>query len=101
MKVGGVPGSLRRHSYNRRLLKAAALAAPRGMTVTVVACDLLASIPPFNQDLEERSGGDPEPVRRLRDAIREADALLISTPEYNQAIPGDSAASVCWRTIPN
>lgn len=100
MNVLALPGSLRRHSYNRCLLAAAASRSPSGMTVTVVSADLLASIPPFNEDVEAALGGDPEPVRRLRDQVRAADGLLISTPEYNQSIPGVLKNILDWLSRP-
>lgn len=101
LRVLGIPGSLRRRSYNRRLLEIAAGCAPEGMRVEVADCDLLAAVPPFNQDVETAEGGDPQPVRRLRDAVRSADGLLIATPEYNQAIPGVLKNHLDWLSRPN
>ena len=46
----------------------------------------LGEIPLFNADVE--ADGDPEPVRRFKQAIADADALLIATPEYNHCVPG-------------
>jgi chromate reductase len=42
----------------------------------------LRDIPPYNADV------NPEPVQALKTAIREADAMLIATPEYNYGVPG-------------
>ncbi len=98
MKVLAMPGSLRRGSYNRKLLVAAAACAPAGMSVDVVPHEVLAAIPPFNQDVEAL--GDPAPVVRLRDAVRAADGLLISTPEYNQSIPGVLKNLIDWLSRP-
>lgn len=39
----------------------------------------------YNADVEAM--GDPEPVAALKTAIREADALLIVTAEYNFGVP--------------
>lgn len=100
MNVLAMPGSLRRDSYNRRLLVAAANCAPEGMTVTVVPCELLASIPPFNEDVEAALDGDPEPVGQLRHQVRAADGLLISTPEYNQSMPGVLKNIIDWLSRP-
>lgn len=94
----GIPGSLRRASYNRALLRAAARVAPAGMALTVY--DALGSIPLFDEDLEQATGGGPEPVRRLRDQVARAHGLLIATPEYNWSIPGVLKNAVDWLSRP-
>jgi chromate reductase len=82
MKVLGFAGSLRKNSFNRALLRAAAELKPDGMDLEIFDLD---GIPPFNQDLEM---DPPEKVRAFKAAIRQADALLIATPEYNYSMPG-------------
>jgi chromate reductase len=91
-----LPGSLRRRSYNRRLLEAAAELAPPGVHVHVVPHGELAAVPLFDEDVEEETGGGPEAVRRLRHEVAAADGLLISTPEYNQSIPGGLKNTLDW-----
>ena len=93
-----VAGSLRRGSLNRRLLEAAALAAPPGTGVAVY--DGLGGLPPFDEDLERETGGGPEPVRHLRDLVRAADGLLLATPEYNQSFPGVLKNAIDWLSRP-
>jgi chromate reductase, NAD(P)H dehydrogenase (quinone) len=90
--VFALPGSIRRGSYNRLLAAAAAECAPPGMTVTID--ESLAAIPPFSEDHER--DGLPAPVRTLRDDVAAADGLLISTPEYNQSIPGVLKNAIDW-----
>lgn len=92
-----IPGSLRRGSFNRGLLEAAAESAPGGMTITLY--DGLASLPPFDEDLERETSGGPEPVRRLRGLVRTADGLLLATPEYNQSFPGVLKNAIDWLSI--
>lgn len=92
--VLALPGSLRRRSYNRALLVAATELAPRGLEVRLY--EDLASIPLFDEDLEQESGGGPPSVRRLRSAVAAADGLLIATPEYNQSIPGVLKNTIDW-----
>jgi len=94
--VCAVAGSLRRRSYNRALLRAAAELAPPGVEVRVF--DRLAEIPLFDEDLE--SAGDPEPVAALKRAVGEADALLIATPEYNHGVPGVLKNALDWCSRP-
>jgi chromate reductase len=91
LRVLGIAGSLRAASFNRGLLRAAVEAAPAGIVVSTF--DLLP-VPIFNQDVEDR--GDPEPVVSLKAAIRDADALLFATPEYNHGIPGALKNAIDW-----
>lgn len=82
VKILGFAGSLRRESYNRALLRAAVELVPEGTKIETFD---LEGIPPFNQDNEM------DPPQRLKDfkaKVREADALLIVTPEYNYSMPG-------------
>ena len=81
--VLGICGSLRRGSFNAALLRAASELLPPGMTLTIHD---LRSIPLFDGDVE--AAGLPASVTALQSAIREADGVLIATPEYNYSIPG-------------
>jgi len=96
--VLGIPGSLRRGSYNRRLLEAAAECAPARLVVSI--WEELASIPPFDADLEEASAGGPDSVRRFREQVGSAQGLLIATPEYNWSIPGVLKNAIDWLSRP-
>lgn len=94
--VCGIAGSLRQGSYNRALLRAAQELAPEGMEVRIF--DRMAEIPLFNQDVEAE--GDPEPVQALKQAIGQAQALLIATPEYNHGVPGVLKNAIDWASRP-
>ncbi len=96
MRVLGIAGSLRRDSHNSALLRAAAERLPAG--AALVAYERLGEIPPYDEDVE--AAGVPEPVRDLRAAIREADAVLIATPEYNHSIPGQLKNAFDWVSRP-
>ena len=66
MDVLAIPGSLRKNSFNRRLLMAAADLAPAGTQIRMF--DGLGGIPLFDEDLEQATGGEGnEAVRALRD----------------------------------
>jgi len=93
-----VPGSLRKHSYNRLLLQAAAELGSED--VSIVPYDELGSLPLFDEDLEKATGGGPEPVRRLRDQVASADGVLFATPEYNHSIPGVLKNAIDWLSRP-
>jgi chromate reductase len=96
MRILGISGSLRRDSYNRRLLAhAGELLVPDAQ---LVVFDGLKQIPPFDED-DER-GPVPEAVRRLRDEIAVADGVLIATPEYNSSLPGQLKNALDWASRP-
>lgn len=94
--VCAIAGSLRQASYNRALLRAAQELAPAGMEIRIF--DRVGELPLFDQDLEAQ--GDPEPVVAMRQAIAEADALLIATPEYNHGVPGVLKNAIDWASRP-
>ena len=94
--VCGIAGSIRAGSYNVALLRAACELVPESMEIRVFQG--LASIPPYDADLDGEKS--PAPVRELRNAIRQADALLISTPEYNYSIPGLLKNAIDWASRP-
>ena len=87
-------GSLRRASWNRSLLQAAASLAPAGVEAGVY--DALATVPLFDEDLEQAEPEGPPGVRALRIAIAAADGLVIATPEYNHALPGVLKNALDW-----
>jgi chromate reductase len=96
VRVLAISGSLRRASYNSRLLRAAAHALPPGVRLDV--WDGLAATPPYNEDDDVQPA--PPAVADLRAAIAGADALLIATPEYNGSIPGQLKNALDWASRP-
>jgi chromate reductase, NAD(P)H dehydrogenase (quinone) len=96
MRILGIPGSLRAASYNRALLRAAVELAPAGTTIDVF--EGVGAIPLYNADVEAE--GDPAPVVAFKTAIRDADALLIATPEYNYGVPGVLKNAIDWASRP-
>ncbi|KQW51343.1 MULTISPECIES: NADPH-dependent FMN reductase [unclassified Roseateles] len=96
MHIIALSGALRRASYNTALLRAAIALAPEGVTIELRT---LHGIPLYDGDVE--AVGIPEAVTTLREAIRAADALLISTPEYNNAIPGVLKNGLDWLSRPS
>ena len=94
-RILALAGSLRQGSYNRGLLRAAEELAPEWVEVQFFD---IGTLPFFNEDLE--AAGDPEVVRRFKEAIRHANAVLIATPEYNGAVPGVLANAIDWASRP-
>ena len=95
MKLLGIAGSLREGSYNRSLLRAARELLPEGAELVEFE---IGGLPFYDGDVE--AAGDPEPVVALKDAVRDADALLIATPEYNRGVPGVLKNAVDWASRP-
>jgi chromate reductase, NAD(P)H dehydrogenase (quinone) len=94
IKILGIPGSLRKASYNRFLLRAAQELAPEGATIDIFELD---DIPSFNQD-EERN--PPARIVSLKSMVRAADAILFATPEYNYSVPGVLKNAIDWASRP-
>jgi chromate reductase len=90
----GFAGSLRRGSYNKAILRAAAELLPEDAKLEIFD---LEGIPPFNQDLENRM---PEKVKEFKAKIKAADAILIATPEHNYSIPGILKNAMDWASRP-
>src|SRR5919202_4037158 len=96
MRILAISGSLRRDSYNTALLRAAAEEAPED--VDVVLWDGLKEIPPYDADEDVVPG--PAAVEAFRDLVREADAVLFATPEYNSSVPGALKNALDWASRP-
>ena len=94
LKILGIAGSLRKGSYNRSALRAAAKLVPQGAHLETFDLD---TIPPFNSDLEREL---PYSVRAFKAAIQAADAILIVTPEYNYSVPGVLKNAIDWASRP-
>jgi chromate reductase, NAD(P)H dehydrogenase (quinone) len=97
MRVLGISGSLRRDSFNSGLLRAAADLLPPGAELEVF--DELKAIPPYDADDDVEPA--PAAVAALRDAIADADAVLVATPEYNASIPGVLKNALDWASRPH
>jgi chromate reductase, NAD(P)H dehydrogenase (quinone) len=88
----GISGSLREHSSNTTLLRAAQQLTPEG--VELILYPDLATLPHFNPDVEESIF--PLAVNKLRHHIKKADGLIISTPEYAHGVPGSLKNMLDW-----
>jgi chromate reductase, NAD(P)H dehydrogenase (quinone) len=95
-KVLAISGSLRRDSYNTDLLRNAIDLL--GDDVEVEILDGLKNVPPYDED-DDREGAS-EAVQALRAAFAGADAVFISTPEYNSSVPGHLKNALDWVSRP-
>jgi chromate reductase, NAD(P)H dehydrogenase (quinone) len=95
-RILGISGSLRRDSHNTNLLRVAAELA--GPDVELELYEGLKEIPPYDEDDDVHPR--PESIARLNAAIRDADAVLFATPEYNASIPGQLKNAIDWVSRP-
>ncbi|HEX8051358.1 MAG TPA: NADPH-dependent FMN reductase [Thermoleophilaceae bacterium] len=96
MRIIGLCGSLRGGSYNRKLLDTVGSALPNGAELELY--EGIGELPPYSEEIDVEPA--PPAVRRLREAIEHADALLIATPEYNSSIPGALKNAIDWASRP-
>ena len=97
MRVLGISGSLRRDSHNTKLLRSAGeMFEAEGVGFEIYPD--LKLVPPYDED-DDR---DPAPaaVEHMRRAVRGADAVFFSTPEYNSSIPGQLKNAIDWLSRP-
>jgi chromate reductase, NAD(P)H dehydrogenase (quinone) len=96
VKILGISGSLRAQSYNTALLKVAQSLAGDDVELEIAT---LHGIPLYDGDLEQ-SEGIPPAVQALKQRILAIDGLLLSTPEYNNGIPGVFKNAIDWLSRP-
>jgi chromate reductase len=80
-----ISGSVRDGSTNTAVLRTAQALAPNG--VEAVLFEGITELPHFNPDDDAEGKAVPAPVAAMRQAVGEADAILICTPEYAGAMP--------------
>lgn len=93
-QVAVIVGSLRKDSFNKRLVQAMAKLNHPELSLNVID---IANIPLYNQDDESNL---PPAVVSFKSAIEQSDAILIATPEYNRSIPGVLKNVIDWGTRP-
>ena len=97
MRVLGISGSMRRDPYNTALLRHAGdLFEAEGAEFEIY--NGLREIPPYDEDCDTEDV--PEAVSRIREAVRDADAVFFVTPEYNSSIPGALKNALDWVSRP-
>ena len=99
IKLLALSGSTRTDSLNKRLLRAVVDLVPAG-DAEVNLIDLRDyPLPLFDGDLEETEG-IPAHAMTLKQLFLDADALLISTPEYNTSLPAVLKNAIDWISRP-
>jgi chromate reductase, NAD(P)H dehydrogenase (quinone) len=85
-------GSLRRASYNRMVMNALPGLAPAHMKVS--EAPPFADFPVYNADIQDK--GIPDAVNTLAEAVRAADGVIFTSPEYNFSMPGGLKNAIDW-----
>jgi chromate reductase len=93
--VLGICGSLRKKSLNMAALRAASELLPPGMSLHITS---IADLPMYNQDVLD--AGMPEPVKRFRTEVAQADGVLIASPEYNFSVTPPLKNAIDWASRP-
>lgn len=92
-RIVALSGSLRSASFNTALLRDIQAHASAG---TVVEIYDYKDVPLYTGDLDHT----PDAVTRLREAITQADGVLIATPEFNYSVPGVLKNAIDWASRP-
>lgn len=87
--------ALRKDSYNVRLATLAAQAASARGAVVHQARMAELDCPPYDQDVEKATG-IPQGAREFCRRLKEADAFVIASPEYNASMPGYLKNTIDW-----
>lgn len=95
IRITGIAGSLRKHSFNQALLNAAIELAPDGVAIEQAS---IVGIPTFNQDFEKTNY--PEAAAEIKQQIKHSDGVLLVTPEYNAGVPGVLKNVIDWLSRP-
>lgn len=90
MKVAAIVGSIRKDSYNLKLAKHIQKRYADKFEVEILD---LAPLPMYNQDNEL---DPPQEIVDFKAKVKEADAVLWVTPEYNATIPGVLGNAIDW-----
>jgi NAD(P)H-dependent FMN reductase len=94
MLIVGLSGSLRARSSTALLLREAARATPTEARFELY--EELATIPPFNPDLDEEGAIGPSSVAALRSRLAAAHGVVICSPEYAHGVPGSLKNALDW-----
>lgn len=99
LKIVTLLGSLRKNSYNAMVARALPKLAPHD--VSIAALPSIRDIPLYDADVQQEEGF-PATIEAIADQIRQADGVIIVTPEYNYSVPGGLKNTIDWLSrLPN
>lgn len=92
--LAGIAGSLRKESYNAKLLHVVSGMLPEGVRVNILS---FADLPIYNEDTDlPIAASRPPAVNAFRDELAKVDGIVIVSPEYNYSIPGGLKNAIDW-----
>ncbi|WP_374028957.1 NADPH-dependent FMN reductase [Bdellovibrio bacteriovorus] len=94
MKILALVGGISKGSINKKLYRALKAMAPQGMEIEDFD---IASLPFFTQDMEN---DPPDLVKKYKERIKESEAVLFVSPEYNRSFPGVLKNAIDWGSRP-
>ncbi|WFE69520.1 NAD(P)H-dependent oxidoreductase [Thiomicrospira sp. R3] len=94
MKFLGVSGSLRKASFNSALLREASKLVPAGVEMEIRTLEALPILNPDNLE-----SGFPDSVNDLARALKQADALVLASPEFNYSVTAVMKNAIDWLSV--
>lgn len=91
----GISGSIRSGSNCTAVLRSLQALLPGSASIELFALD---EIPLYNADLDGAT--PPAAVAGLKEAISQADGLVVCSPEYNYGMPGVLKNAIDWASRP-
>ncbi|MFC4801538.1 NADPH-dependent FMN reductase [Neobacillus sp. GCM10023253] len=82
-KIGILLGSLRKESFSKKIAANVAALFPEGMEAEFVE---IGNLPLYNQDFDDENNV-PAEYTTFRNKMKEIEAVLFVTPEYNRSVP--------------
>lgn len=96
LKIVTLLGSLRKGSFNAMVARTLPKIAPEGMQID--ALPSIGDIPLYDADIQKEDGF-PHSVEAIAAQIRQADGVVIVTPEYNYSVPGGLKNAIDWLSL--
>jgi chromate reductase, NAD(P)H dehydrogenase (quinone) len=90
VNIVAIVGSLRKESYNMQLAKTMQERYKGKLNIQIAN---IGSLPHFDQDEENNP---PQSVKEFKEAIANANGVMIITPEYNWSVPGVVKNALDW-----
>ncbi len=93
-RIGYIVGSISSTSINRSVFEALKLNSPEGVELTEIP---IADLPVYSPDFD---ADYPQAARDFKTAIEAADAVIVSTPQYNDSFSGAVKNAIDWSSRP-
>lgn len=94
MKFLAISGSVRKGSLNTSLLRAAAELVPEGVTMDIRTLDGIELLDPNTLE-----NGFPDIINKLAVEVKQADALVLASPEFNYSVTAAMKNVIDWLSI--